>query len=448
MSDYELAIIGAHLIDGLADAVQPESTVLIGRDGCIGAVGLAEAVPVPDDVPVLPAAGMTLLPGFVDSHQHVVWDKTLYSPRAVGEGHAGRPKSAERQLVRAGYHVQMALGAGVTTLRDCGADDLSVLALRDAIDAGEFVGPRILACGRMITTTAGHTYTDWGVDTAEELRKAVRQVASHGADFVKIMVSGGTTSPGTNISRAQYSLDELRTAVDDAHRLGLQVAGHAISTDSIRLAAQAGFDTIEHCSWIGGAEGGIVTDDDAVDFMLKNGVCVDHAIIPRPYLFPEEVGKEMTPEEKWWFDMLRTRWPFLHTMRRRGVRIILGTDAAYGAWPGTALWPGFQDLARAAEIAVRWAEFTPLDAIKMVTSEPAKALALDREVGTITVGKRADMVLLTGDPLTDIRALRDVDLVFRDGRLVAERGRVVLSGVRDEVAKPRGWELPEAPQIS
>ena len=440
MTQYKLAIIGAQLIDGMSDRAQSHSAILVGHDGCIAAAGPTQDVPVPDGVPVLDANEMTLMPGFIDGHQHVLWDKTLYSPRSVGE--SGPSFDARRQLVRAGHFVQMALAAGVTTLRDCGADDYSALALRDAVNSGCFVGPRVLACGRVITTTAGHLYTDWGVGGVEEMRKAVRELASHGVDLVKIMVSGGTTSPGTNISRSQYTLEELQAAVDDAHRLGLPVAGHAISTDSIRLTAQAGFDTIEHCSWITDIANTFATDDFAVRHMVENDCCVDHAIIPRPYLFPDEVGQGMSAEDQWWLDMLKVRWDFLHVMRQRGVTIFLGTDAAYGQWPGTDLWPGFQDLARAIEIMVRWAKFTPMDTLKMITSEAARALALDDEIGTIERGKRADLVLLTGDPLEDIRALRKVDMVFKGGCLVAKQGQIVLSGARSISSGPRGWELP------
>jgi len=430
--DIRLAITGAQLITASDSTPVSSGTVLIGADGRIAAAGPSQAVPVPADVPTLSANGMTVLPGLIDGHVHITWDKTLYTAYS-SKDYTTRLllRDAERQLVRAAQYAQMALAAGVTTLRDCGADDFTVLALRDAIASGQFLGPRILACGRPITTTAGHIYSDWGVDTADEIRKAIRSLAGRGVDFIKLIVSGGTTTPGTNITRSQYTLEEVRAAVEDAHRLGFQIASHAISTDSIRLAAEAGVDTIEHCSWIGADPRTTVTDPIAVEWMVRNNVRVDHAIIPRPYLFPDESGGDRTADEEWWFNMLKVRWPFLHYMRDHGVTVFLGTDAAFGLWPGTECWPGFQEMARALEVLVRWAEFTPMDAILAATREAARAIRLDHEIGTVEAGKRADLILLGDDPLKDIRALRRPEMVFRDGRLVARRGQLVLPGAQD-----------------
>ena len=423
-----LAITGAQLLDGVAPAPIPSSTVLVNADGRIAAAGPSQSVPIPADTPTIRADGKTILPGLIDGHVHITWDKGLYTAYSAKD-YTTRllQRDPERQLVRAAHFAQLALAAGVTTLRDCGADDYTVLALRDAINAGQFIGPRILACGRPITTTAGHIYSDWGVDSADEIRKAVRSLAARGVDFIKLIASGGTTTPGTNITRSQYTLDEVRAAVEDAHRLGLSVAVHAISTDSIRLTAEAGVDTIEHCSWIGADPRTTVTDATAVDWMVKHGVRVDHAIIPRPYLFPDESAAAPTPEEQWWLNMLKVRWPFLHQMRAAGVTVFLGTDAAFGPWPGGDAWPGFQEMARAVEILVRWAGFSPMDALRMATAEAARALRLDAEIGTVEAGKRADLILLADDPLQDIRALRQPEMVFRDGRLVAQRGQIVLA---------------------
>ncbi len=430
--DYLLAICGARLIDGVRETALDSATVLIDGRGRIAAVGPSSAIPVPSGVREIPAAGMTLAPGLIDGHMHLTWDKSLYAAYSARDYTMRlRLRDPERQLVRAGHFAQMALAAGVTTVRDCGADDFSVLALRDAVRAHDFIGPRILACGRPITTTAGHIYLDWGVDTFDDLRKAVRTLAARNVDFVKLIVSGGTTTPGTNISRSQYTLRELQAVVDDAHRLGLPVAGHAISTDSICLAAEAGLDTIEHCSWIGSDPKITVTDPTAVDWMAKNGVRVDHAIIPRPYLFPEEDGNAPTAEELWWLNMLKVRWPFLHVMRERGIPVFLGTDAAFGTWPGTDRWPGFQELARAVEVLVRWADFPAMEAIQLATREAARSLGLADDIGTVEVGKRADLILIAGDPLVDIRALRNVAMVFRDGRLVAADGRIVVPGPKN-----------------
>jgi imidazolonepropionase-like amidohydrolase len=425
--DIKLAIVGAQLIDGVSPTPLPSSTVLIGTDGRIAAVGPSQSVAVPAGVPTIQASGKTLLPGLIDGHVHLTWDKSLYFAYS-SQDYATRLRSRdpERQLVRAGHFAQMALAAGVTTLRDCGADDFTVLALRDAIRAGDFVGPRILAGGRPITTTGGHIYSDWGVDTADDVQKAVHSLADRGVDFVKIIVSGGTTTPGTRITGSQYTLGELRVAVEHAHRLGLPIAGHAISTDSIRLAAEAGIDNIEHCSWIGSDPRTTVTDTAAVAQMVKHDVRVDHAIIPRPSLFPDEDHGEPSAEDRWWLSMLEVRWPFLHYMRAQGVTVFLGTDAAFGPWPGTDLWPGFQEMARAIEIMVRWAKFTPMEALALATREAAPALGLEGEIGCVVPGKCADLILLTADPLADIRALRHVEMVFRDGHLVAQRGNIVL----------------------
>jgi imidazolonepropionase-like amidohydrolase len=422
------AIVGPQLIESARPEPISTGTVLIGTDGRIAAAGSSSEVVVPSGVPTLDASGMTLLPGLIDAHIHLVWDKSLYSISSAEDyqAHLGA-LSRERRLVRAGHYAQLALAAGVTTVRDCGANDFSVLSLRDAIDSGEFVGPRILASGQPITTTGGHIYSGWGVDSADDMRKAVRLLASRRVDFIKLVASGGTTTPGTNITRAQYTLAEMRVAVEEAHRLGLEIAAHAISTDSIGLAAEAGVDTIEHCSWIAGDGKQVQTDEAAVNWMVKNGVRVDHAIIPRPYLFSEETGVAPTSQEEWWLNMLKVRWPFLHHIRGRGVPVILGTDACFGPWPGTALWPGYQDLARAIEVVVRHAGFSPLDAIRMVTSDTARALRLNSEFGTIGPGKRADLILLAVDPVHDIRALRKVAMVFRDGKLVARNGQIVFA---------------------
>ena len=427
--DILLAITGPLLIDGAGSAPIPRSTVLIGRDGQILAAGPSNDITAPGGVPNIDASGMTLLPGLIDAHVHLAWDKTLYSDRSAEDYQVRlRTRNPGRELVRASYHAQLALAAGVTTVRDCGSDDFSVLALRDAIKAGEFAGPRILASGRPITTTAGHLYSGWGVDSADEVRKAVRFLASRRVDFIKLVASGGTTTPGTDVARAQYTLAEIRAAVQDAHRLGLQVAVHAISTDSIRLAAEAGVDTIEHCSWIGADARTAKTDEAAVDWMVKNSVRVDHAIIPRPSMFPDETGKSPSAGEKWMLNLLNVRWPFLHHMREQGVCVSLATDACFGTWPGTPYWPGFQDLARACEVIVRNAGFSPMEAIGMVTREAARALRLDLEIGTVERGKRADLLLLARNPLEDIRALREVEVVLQNGRVAARSGQVLLPG--------------------
>jgi imidazolonepropionase-like amidohydrolase len=422
------AIEGATLLDGIHPEPVFPASVVVGADGRIEAAGASDTVSVPPGVPVTDAAGMTVMPGLIDAHVHLAWDKTLYLDRSWDDYEARlRNRDPQRDLLLAARYAQLALAAGVTTVRDCGADDFAILTLRDSVNAGEFAGPRILGCGRPITTTRGHTYSGWGVDTTAALREAVHTLAARGVDFIKVMVSGGTTTPGSDITRNQYTLEQVCAAVSEAHGLGLQVAAHAISTDSIRLAAEAGVDTIEHCSWIGNNAGETITDEAAVDWMLANDVRVDHAIVPRPYLFPGECSAAPNAEEEWWLRMLQVRWPYLHHMRERGVTVCAATDAAFGPWPGHPGWRGAEDMARALEILVRHGGFTPAAAIALGTSEAARALGLDAEIGAVRPGLRADLLMLARNPLDDIRALREAEMVFLEGRLAAHRGRLVVS---------------------
>ena len=160
-----LALAGAQLIDGINPSPIPASTILLDTEGRIAAAGPSQEVPIPADTPTIRAEGKTVLPGLIDGHVHITWDKSLYAAYSAKDYKTRLlQRDPERQLVRAAHFAQLALASGVTTLRDCGADDFTVLALRDAINAGHFTGPRILACGRPITTTAGHIYSDWGVD--------------------------------------------------------------------------------------------------------------------------------------------------------------------------------------------------------------------------------------------------------------------------------------------
>ena len=423
-----LAIAGASSSTDRSGAHSRPAPSCVDADGRIAAAGPSQSVPIPADTPTIRAEGKSVLPGLIDGHVHITWDKGLYTAYSAKD-YTTRllQRDPERQLVRAAHFAQLALAAGVTTLRDCGADDFTVLALRDAINAGQFVGPRILACGRPITTTAGHIYSDWGVDSADEIRKAVRSLAARGVDFIKLIASGGTTTPGTNITRSQYTLDEVRAAVEDAHRLGLPVAVHAISTDSIRLTAEAGVDTIEHCSWIGADPRTTVTDATAVDWMVKHGVRVDHAIIPRPYLFPDESARG--PHAGGAVVAEHAQGALAVPAPHAGA----GRDGLPGH--GRRLRPlaGHRRLARLPGDGARRGESwcagpasAPWTRCRWPPREAARALRLDAEIGTVEAGKRADLILLADDPLQDIRTLRQPEMVFRDGRLVARRGQIVL----------------------
>jgi imidazolonepropionase-like amidohydrolase len=275
--------------------------------------------------------------------------------------------------------------------------------LRDAIASRLLAGPRILAAGSPITITGGHChFLGLEADGEPQIRAAARRELKSGANCLKIMATGGRMTPGTNIGRAQYTVDEIRAAVDEAQRAGVTVAAHALGTDGIRNATQAGVNTIEHCNWL--TPEGVVEFDAAVaSRMLDHGTAIVPTLIP----------------------LMRTaatlRQQILNCMRRAreiGVPLVAGTDA------GVSLTP-FNSLIGELEIYASEVGMTPLQAIHAATGAASLALGIADSVGTLVAGKDADLIAVDGDPSQRIGDLYAVRMVMRGGRKVAENGVVL-----------------------
>jgi imidazolonepropionase-like amidohydrolase len=244
----------------------------------------------------------------------------------------------------------------------------------------------------------------------EALQRAVRQRHKAGVDFIKVMTTGGGLTPGSNKGAAQYSQAELDAVADDAHRLRYRIAGHAHGTEGIQRAVAAGFDTIEHCSWLAAEED---TDRDyqpaLVEEMVRRGTYVCRTMAG-PERLPLE---EATPEHAFWPD-----YDVFRKMVQAGVKVIAGTDAGVDRTP-------FSGYATTLETMAGLGEMVPEAILASATRVAAQALGLEDEIGTLEVGKRADAIAVTGNPLEDIRVLRQVDVVVRDGRIVARDGQPV-----------------------
>ena len=286
--------------------------------------------------------------------------------------------------------------------------------LRDAIEAGLIAGPRLRIAGPPLTTTAGHCWF-FGLEAnnADELRHSVRRVVAQGSDFIKIMATGGSLSPRSNRRRAQYSVAELRAAVEDAHRLGKRVVVHANATEGIRNAVEAEVDVIAHCNWLGVDEGTLEYDESTAAAMLAAGISVDLNIAA--------VFLPLAERDGWAQDWgTQTRWDIIRRMQTLGIRVYLSSDAI-----------GLGDV-RFVDQLVRMVEqnrATASEIISMITRLPSQAMGLGDETGTVRPGMRADLVLLDANPLEDIRALRSPDSVIRAGKTVVSQGKLLLPDI-------------------
>jgi imidazolonepropionase-like amidohydrolase len=346
----------------------------------------------------------TLLPGLTDAHTHLTGD-----PRNIGYQSLGI--SIPRATLTGARNARLTLEAGFTTVRNVGAEGYSDVALRDAIEAGDIPGPRMLVSGPALGITGGHCDEDLlpfeyhataeGVaDGVEGVQHKAREVIKYGADLIKICATGGVLSKGDNPQASQYTLEEMKAIVADAHRLGRKVAAHAHGAQGILWASQAGVDSIEHGSYI---------DDVAIAEMKRNGTY----LVPTLYLgdwFIEHAAENHVPDfllVKAKAVMPAARKNVAHAFAS-GVKVAFGTDAA--------VYPHGLN-AREFAVMVKLG-LTPLQAIQAATVNAADLLGWSDKIGGIEPGKWADIIAVDGDPLQDVTKLEHVKFVMKGGVVV------------------------------
>ncbi len=349
----------------------------------------------------------TIVPGLIDAHAHLC----LGAPSNPDWASAITDSIG---IVAWGMASGVAaLRTGVTTIVDAGSQAGLALRLATLVDTGLAVGPRILAAGPAITTTAGHGEAfGTTADNTEELIRAVRSVVAAGAAIIKIMVTGGATDPSSNRRRAQYSQEELEAAISDAHRLGKSVIGHANATEGITRAVRAGIDIVAHCNWLGSAPGTIYVDTDTVEAMVRQKVWIDLNIEGALRDLQSTDGLLPTPSTMHNPQPI-DRWELLQPLRKQGVGLYLTSD---GFGPAVGAFTKFLCDGRA-----KW-NLSAEEIISLVSSKPALALGIDDFLGTLVPGKLADFVVLTGDLRSENDALLRPRSVYRNGIKVVANG--------------------------
>jgi imidazolonepropionase-like amidohydrolase len=364
-----------------------------------------------DIAPLLPPTArkidlsrFTVLPGLIDSHTHLTWSVLLSIATMYHD-------SVPRIALRGAKNARVTLEAGFTTVRDVGSAGFADIALRDAINEGDVAGPRMLACGEQLSITGGHGddtllapeyhQTDRGVaDGTAAVMSLVRKNIKYGADVIKMMATGGVTSEADDPRAERFSPEEMRAIVETAHRLGRKVAAHAHGTQGIKDAVMSGVNSIEHGSFV---------DEDGIQLMKLHGTY----LVPTVYLYDwqkehmAETG--LTPNmARKMKDVTSVGQQNIARAFRKGVKVAFGTDAA--AYPH-----GLN--AREFAVMVRLG-LTPLQAIQAATINAADLLGWSDRVGSLDEGKFADLIAVSGNPLTDVTILENVQFVMKGGEVV------------------------------
>ncbi len=403
---------GARLIDGTGkDPI--ENSVLVIKDEMIEAVGQGEGVSYPGEAEVVDVTGKTVMPGLIDAHIHLAGLKSMsqlswFMDDPLVHG------------MRGVIDCWKIIDAGFTTVRDLGG--MYALHLRTVIDEGGCVGPRIVTAGRAITQTGGHGDIIHSLpiefathrmglgriaDGVDEVRKAAREQIREGADFLKIMTTGGVMSERDVSNSCQYSLEEIKAFVEEAENVGVRTSTHAQGTRGIKNALVGGVKVIEH---------GFYLDDECIDLMVKNShflvptlAIVDTVVVngPKVGVLPHSVHKAKIAQEA-----------HLESFKRAykaGVLCGLGTD--YLTDPMSPMGKNADEL----YMYVKRAGLTPMETIVCGTRNNAEVLDLADRIGTLETGKLADVIVVEGDPLQDITLLQDrknILNVFKGGQEV------------------------------
>ncbi len=400
---HRVLVRAGRLLDVKSGKILTGQSILIEGDKIVSVGPVAEAKPGPE-TQVIDLANATVLPGLIDAHTHLTADPTTL-------GYEGLGISYPREALIGARNARVTLQAGFTTVRNVGAGGYSDVALRDAINAGDVPGPHMLVSGPAMGITGGHCddnllapefhATALGVaDGVDAVRHKVRENIKYGADLIKICATGGVLSKGDDPNASQYTREEMKAIVEEAHRLGRKVAAHAHGAEGVSWASEAGVDSVEH---------GHLMDDNSIATLKKNGTY----IVPTLYLMDwnrENMSKRNIPDYvvRKMREVSAVGQTALQKAFAAGVKVAFGTDAA--------VYPHGLN-AHEFVVYVRLG-MTPLQAIQTATINAADLLGWSNKVGTVEPGKWADLIAVDGDPLKDVTVLQQVKFVMKSGEVV------------------------------
>ncbi|MDO8178205.1 MAG: amidohydrolase family protein [Undibacterium sp.] len=399
----DVLISAGNMLDVRSGKMLANPQVLV-RDGrIVGVKQGANAFVLDKDTQKIDLPGMTLLPGLIDMHVHLDNDPSY-------GGYTGLQFGDRFWSVLTVPHAIKTLNAGFTTVRNVGADAWNDVGLRQAIEEGKIVGPRVVTAASSFGATGGHCdstffppsmnqQSPFNADNPEEGRKRVRELRKYGAQVIKICATGGVFSRNTEPGQQQMSLKEMKAIADEAHQWGLRVAAHAHGTNGIKDAIRAGVDTIEHASLI---------DDEGIALAKKYGAWLSMDIYNTDYTQAEGkkngVLEDNLRKDREIADIQREGFRRAHAA---GVKMVYGTDA--GVHP-------HGDNGKQFATMVRYG-MSPLQAIQSATINAADALS-SKDVGIIEAGRYADLIAVAGDPTKEVRLLEAVPVVIKGGQVI------------------------------
>jgi imidazolonepropionase-like amidohydrolase len=400
------AILCGQLISGTDSAPLPNAVVRVEGERIIE-VGFRDAIRPGDQL--IDLSGYTVMPGLIDAHTH---------PLIFGDDYQGnhlRNSSAAKAL-RGLKTVQAWLEEGWTSIRVAGDADIGYaqFEIRDAINSGMFEGPRIFGAGHYLSVTGGggdinnYSYEQLLipdgliVNGPEEVQKAIRNEIKYGSDWIKLLVTGAFMSAGDNPQNVHFSDEELKAGMDEATRRGIPVMAHAHATDGIKKAIRFGVRSVEH---------GTFLDDECIDLFLENGTYLIPTLYVGEYMLNELPDSKALSKANQIYTKYRE--PIREAFRKavkRGVKIGVGSDNV-GMPPNFAA----REFGELVSLGM-----TPMQAIIAGTRVNAELLMMDRDIGTIEVGKYADIIATKDDPIGDISALERVGFVMKGGAIIKQ----------------------------
>jgi imidazolonepropionase-like amidohydrolase len=387
-----------HVLDVKTGKLVDAQTVVVVGDTIQSIAPTASVSAQPGDT-VVDLGRLTILPGLIDVHTHLTMNTDFDPYRELTSTDA-------KEAINGVVNARATLMAGFTSARNVGASGYTDIDLRDAINSGQVPGPHLLVSGPALGITGGHcdnnllpfayhSVGDGVADGVAAVQQKVRQNIKYGADLIKICATGGVLSKGDDPQASQYTLEEMKAIVADAHRLGRKVAAHAHGAQGILWASEAGVDSIEHGSYI---------NDEAIAEMKKNGTY----LVPTLYLEDWMLEKGSLPPfyHQKMVDVSAVAKGNIKRAMQAGVKIALGTDAA--------VYPHGLN-AHELDVYVNQIGMTPLAALQTATLNAAELMGWSAKTGTLEPGKWADIIAVETNPLDDVRVLQDVKFVMKAG---------------------------------